>query len=83
MKEINQRELRNHSGQIMKALDQGEAFVITRNGVPVGQLTPLPRRRFVRLDDVQNIFARIAPVDWTQFRRDLDAFVDQYPDLHD
>ena len=67
----------------MKALDQGETFVITRNGVSVGQLTPLPRRRFVRLDDAQNLFAHIAPVEWTQFRRDVDAFVDQSSDLHD
>ncbi|HUZ82793.1 MAG TPA: hypothetical protein VMU73_11175 [Gaiellaceae bacterium] len=28
------------------ALDRGEMFVVTRNGVPVGELTPLRRRRF-------------------------------------
>lgn len=47
---ITQRELRNQSGEIMRGLDQGESFVITRNGVPVGQLTPLLRRQFVRAD---------------------------------
>jgi prevent-host-death family protein len=44
---ITQRELRNDSGEIMRRLDQGESFVVTRNGVPVGELTPLRRHRFV------------------------------------
>nr|WP_291822800.1 hypothetical protein [Candidatus Microthrix sp.] len=33
---ITQRELRNGSGEIMRRLDEGESFVVTRNGVPVG-----------------------------------------------
>lgn len=37
-REITQRELRNESGEIMRALDPGETFVVTRNGVPVGEL---------------------------------------------
>jgi prevent-host-death family protein len=43
-REINQRELRNHSGEIMRQLDQGESFIVTRNGVPVGELSPLATR---------------------------------------
>jgi prevent-host-death family protein len=46
-REITQRELRNESGEIMRALDRGESFVVTRNGVPVGELTPLRQRQFV------------------------------------
>src|SRR5207245_5084128 len=46
VKTITQRELRNGSGKIMRALDGGESFVVTRNGVPVGELRPLPRREF-------------------------------------
>jgi prevent-host-death family protein len=45
--EITQRELRNQSGEIMRALDRGESFVVTRNGVPVGELTPLRHEQFV------------------------------------
>lgn len=45
--EISQRELRNNSGEIMRRLDEGEAFIVTRNGVPVGELMPLRRRRVV------------------------------------
>jgi antitoxin (DNA-binding transcriptional repressor) of toxin-antitoxin stability system len=31
----------------MRALDRGEAFVMTRNGVPFAELTPFRRRQFV------------------------------------
>ena len=57
---ITQRELRNDSGEIMRRLDQGESFVVTRNGVPVGELTPLRRHRFVATAAVMAIF-RNAP----------------------
>lgn len=52
-REITQRELRNDSGETMRALDRGEAFVVTRNGVAAGELTPLRRRRFVAADVVR------------------------------
>lgn len=45
--EITQRELRNESGEIMRRLDRGDSFVVTRRGDPVGELIPLRRRRFV------------------------------------
>jgi antitoxin (DNA-binding transcriptional repressor) of toxin-antitoxin stability system len=35
-RKITQRELRNASGEIMRALDRGESFLVTRNGVAVG-----------------------------------------------
>ena len=47
---ISQRELRNDSGKIMRRLDLGESFVITRNGQPVGELTPLRRHRLLQTD---------------------------------
>ena len=34
-REITQRELRNDSGEVMRALDRGESFLVTRNGVAV------------------------------------------------
>jgi prevent-host-death family protein len=44
---ISQRELRNDSGDIMRRVEAGESFVVTRNGVPVGELVPIRPRRFV------------------------------------
>ncbi len=46
-RDITQRQVRNDSGEIMRGLDRGETFVVTRHGVPVGELTPLRRHRFV------------------------------------
>jgi antitoxin (DNA-binding transcriptional repressor) of toxin-antitoxin stability system len=83
MRKINQRELRNNSGEIMRGLDRGESFLITRNGVVVGQLTPAPRRRFVRTDYVLTLFENAHPVDFTRFRKDVDGFVDQNPEPHE
>lgn len=77
-KTITQRELRNSSGDIMRALDRGETFIVTRNGVPVGELRPLPRQ-FVSADAVATAFRGAAPIDRERFRSDLDAFVDQDP----
>jgi prevent-host-death family protein len=74
--EITQRELRNESGEIMRAVERGRSFVITRNGTPIGQLIPLRRRRFVPRDEVVAAFAT-APVLDAQFRSDLDVITDQ------
>ncbi|MCV6985318.1 type II toxin-antitoxin system prevent-host-death family antitoxin [Mycobacterium shinjukuense] len=37
---VSQRELRNDSGAIMRRVQQGERFTVTRNGVPVADLIP-------------------------------------------
>lgn len=79
MREISQRELRNESGDIMRRLDEGESFVVTRNGVPVGELAPLRRHRFVSADTAVAIFRQAPPVDYTRFREDLDRVSSQDP----
>jgi antitoxin (DNA-binding transcriptional repressor) of toxin-antitoxin stability system len=76
---ITQRELRNQSGEIMRALDRGESFVVTRNGVAVGELTPLRRRQFVSADSAVAAFAGAPPIDADRFRAELDAALDQDP----
>jgi antitoxin (DNA-binding transcriptional repressor) of toxin-antitoxin stability system len=74
---ITQRELRNESGRIMRALDKGKAFVVTRNGVPVGELTPLRQRRFVPAETVLAAFAGAPEIARARFRKDVDAIIDQ------
>ena len=74
---ISQRELRNDSGRIMRALIEGETFVITRNGEPVGELTPMRRHRFVRAEAAVELFRAAAPVAYDRFRHDLDEVADQ------
>lgn len=76
-REITQRELRNDSGTIMRELDDGETFVVTRNGVPVGELTPLRRHRFIPAMAAVAMFKGAAPIDIERLRADLDAIADQ------
>lgn len=78
-KDLTQRELRNDSGEIMRALDAGESFVVTRRGVPVGDLTPIRRKRFVARAAALAAFRTAAPVDPESFRADVDRHVDQDP----
>jgi prevent-host-death family protein len=73
---ISQRDLRNNSGDIMRALDQGQEFIITRNGVPVGELRPV-RRQFVRRAALAAALAGAPPIDARRFRDDVDAVLDE------
>lgn len=75
--QISQRQLRNDSGAIMRGLNDGTSYVVTSNGVPVGELKPLRAHRFVRADVVLRIFAPAPPVDLEQLRADLDATASQ------
>jgi prevent-host-death family protein len=77
---ITQRELRNESGKIMRAIDRGESFIVTRNGKEVGELTPLRARRFVSGEAALAAFAGAPTVDFQRFRADVDAVGDQRAD---
>ena len=78
-REITQRELRNDSGEVMRALDRGESFLVTRNGVAVGELVPARRRRFVAASTAVAAFAGAPGLAARRLRRDLDALIDQDP----
>ena len=70
-REITHRELRNDSGEIMRKLDEGETFIVTRNGVPVGELSPLRRRRFIAAEAAVALFRAAPPIDFARFRTDV------------
>ena len=61
----------------MRALDRGESFTVTRNGVPVGELVPVRPRVFVAAESVAIAFKNAPRIARRQFRRDIDAVVDQ------
>ena len=76
-RQITQRELRNESGEIMRGLDRGESYIVTRNGVPVGELIPVRRARFVPTAIVLAAFAGAPTIDAERFRADVDSVLDQ------
>lgn len=78
-RQITQRELRNESGKVMRALDRGESFIVTRNGVPVGELRPIGKRHFVSTEVAIAAFRGSPRIDFERFREDIDRFVDQDP----
>lgn len=79
MREITQRQLRNESGEIMRELDRGESFLVTRNGAPVGELRPIRRSRFVPAEVAIAAFSGVGSIDHKQFQVDIDRHLDQDP----
>ncbi len=76
---ITQRELRNDNAEIVRALESGDSFIVTRNGVPVGRLTPIGRRTFVPTSELKESAAHLPRIDYKKFREDIDAYIDQDP----
>ena len=64
MKTIPQRELRNHSGEILRQAESGEQFTITVEGRPVAVLGPYQKRQWVPREELLRIL-RAQPPDPT------------------
>ena len=47
---ISQRELRNENAEIVRGVEAGESFTVTRRGVPVALLVPLTTKTDLRCD---------------------------------
>jgi len=61
MKNIPQRELRNHSGEILRQAEAGQQFTITVDGRPVAMLGPCPKRQWVPKEEVLKILRSLPP----------------------
>lgn len=79
LKAIGQRELRNDNAEIMRRVEAGESFVVTRNNKPVAQLSPyreeVPSRP--ALGEIQVLFGTLPSVDadrWEADRLAADEF---------
>ncbi len=75
MKDVTIRDLRNHGGEVIDRVLAGEAVVITRSGVPVAELVPLPPEGL----PAGALLARwrsLPSVDAAAFRADVDLVLD-------
>ena len=75
MSDVTIRDLRNHGGEVIDRVLTGESVVITRSGVPVAELVPLPPEGL----DAASLLARwrsLPPIDGVSFRADLDRVLD-------
>lgn len=76
MSEATIRDLRNHGSEVIDRVRAGERVTITRDGEPVAELRPLPRRRLGAAALVER-FRALPPVDPERLRADVDALIDQ------
>lgn len=74
MKTITQREFRNNSAAVMDAVEAGEIYHITRNGVEVAELRPLARKRRMSAEELVARHRRLPRVDYAQMRQEADEF---------
>lgn len=73
---IGQRELRNDNAEIMRRVEGGERFTVTRNGRPVADLVPHQPSGPVAalsLGELQSVFAALPPVDRARWDADRAA----------
>ena len=76
MDTITIRELRNHGGAVIDRVQAGERLIVSRDGQPVAELRPLPRKPL----DAATLLERwrhVPPMDPEALRRDIDSIIDQ------
>jgi len=74
--QINQRDLRMRSREIMDGVERGESFLVTRDGRTIAELVPFRRPpRFVSRDDFARVWEGLPDIDPDRFRTDVDDVV--------
>lgn len=75
-REVSVRDLRNHGGQVLDRVVHGETLTVTKDGTPVAELRPVPRRSLPAAELIAR--ARRAPrADADLLRQDIDSVLDQ------
>lgn len=75
MSEVSIRDLRNHGGEVIDRVEQGERLTVTRDGRQVAELRPLERRP-LKADVLIERWARLPRSDPDALHRDLDQVID-------
>jgi len=75
MIEVTIRDLRNQGGKVLERVERGEVLTVTRDGRPVAELRPLPRRP-VSVATLLSRWHGLPAVDPAQLRADLDHLLD-------
>jgi prevent-host-death family protein len=50
VKTISQRQLRNDNAEVIRGVEEGNSYLVTRRGVPVARLVPLSAATDLRCD---------------------------------
>lgn len=72
---VSVRDLRNKGGAVIDSVARGRAVTITRDGVPVAELRPLPQRPLSASELIRR--RKTLPiVDPSALRQDIDRLLD-------
>ncbi|MGY6657052.1 type II toxin-antitoxin system Phd/YefM family antitoxin [Amycolatopsis sp. TRM77291] len=73
IRRITQRELRNDMPEIVRALEAGHGFVLTRNGTPIADIVPHDQKpAFVPLGRLVELLGDLPPEDPDRFFAEID-----------
>jgi len=75
MADVTIRELRNKGGQVIERVMAGEVLTVTRDGLPVARLVPLPGPE-LSIDVILERWRRLPPMNPESLRRDIDRVID-------
>jgi prevent-host-death family protein len=75
MPDVTIRELRNTGGEVVERVIAGEVLTVTRDGLPVALLSPLPKRP-ITAEVLLERWRRLPPMDPNSLRHDLDQVFD-------
>lgn len=69
------RDLRNRSAEVLARVARGETLTITKDGEPVAEVGPLPRRR-LSAEELTARWRNVPQVDEDALRADIDELLD-------
>lgn len=69
------RDLRNNGAEVLRRVERGERIVVTRDGTPVAELNPLPRRSVSPTELIRRR-RHLPRIDPDALRADVDRVVD-------
>ncbi len=75
--QITQRELRNDAPKIMRAVEEGESFVLTRNGTPIADIVPHKQKPvFIPFGEFHALLDDLPREDPDMFFAEIDLVLD-------
>jgi prevent-host-death family protein len=73
--EVAVRELRNNGGEVLERVAAGEPLLVTRDGHPIAELRPIPRRPLPAATLLER-WRHLPVLDPAQLRADIDDLLD-------
>jgi prevent-host-death family protein len=73
---VTVRDLRNHGGDVLARVQEGETLTVTSHGAPVAELRPI-KGRYLTTAELLARKRKLPAMDADRLRADIDAVIDQ------